>query len=140
MSMEYRETLGVADYHILREAVGWDKLCDEQALRGLCNSEYMISCYDDGRIVGAARVIWDGGYISFLSDVMVIPEYQRMGIGKHMVLMAIDYMRSQLKPGWKAKLVLFSAKGKEPFYRKLGFRERPNDEFGAGMDMWLASP
>ena len=25
----------------------------------------------------------------------------------------------------------------KPFYEKFGFRERPNEEAGAGMDQWL---
>ena len=34
-------------------------------------------------------------------------------------------------------LNLNSAKGKEPFYAKLGFVERPNEDAGAGMNQWL---
>lgn len=30
-----------------------------------------------------------------------------------------------------------SALGKEPFYIKPGFSERPNKYGGAGMDMWI---
>lgn len=33
-------------------------------------------------------------------------------------------------------LNLNSAKGKEPFYEKFGFKIRPNEE--AGMDQWLS--
>ena len=44
-----------------------------------------------------------------------------------------------MKPGWKVTLNLNSAKGKEPFYKKLGFKERPNDEAGAGMSQWLTA-
>ena len=35
---------------------------------------------------------------------------------------------------YKVKMCLLAAKGKEPFYEKLGFVERPNDRLGAGMD------
>lgn len=42
-----------------------------------------------------------------------------------------------MKPGYKVKLNLNSAKGKEPFYEKFGFKIRPNEECGAGMDQWL---
>ena len=42
-----------------------------------------------------------------------------------------------MKPGFKVKLNLNSAKGKEPFYEKLGFKQRPNEDAGAGMDQWL---
>ena len=42
-----------------------------------------------------------------------------------------------MKPGYMVNLNLNSAKGKEPFYAKLGFEERPNKDSGAGMNQWL---
>lgn len=137
MNITYKESISVADYNTLRNAVGWGALCDEQAAQGLAHSVYVIGCYDEGKIVGTARVIWDRGYISYLADVMVMPEYQGKGIGRHMVEMAIAFMKSQIKEGWKIKMVLIAAKGKEAFYERFGFCERPNNEAGAGMDMWL---
>lgn len=137
MNMLYREYISVEDYNKLREAVGWGSLCEEQARAGLNNSAYVISCYDGEKTIGTARVIWDGGYIAYLSDVMVLPECQGLGYGKQMVLRAIQYMKSQLKPNWKIKLVLLAAKDKEKFYEKFGFQERPNKQAGAGMEMWL---
>ena len=137
MNIVYKECISTEDYNTLREAVGWGKLCDEQAQQGLENSVYVVSCYDNNKIVGTARIIWDGGYISYLADVMVLPKYQGMGIGRHMVEMVITYMKLQLKEGWKIKMVLVSAKDKEAFYEKFGFQERPNKDAGAGMDLWL---
>lgn len=137
MSIVYKEFITPEDYNTLREAVGWGELLSEQAEQSLAGSAYVVSCYDDNKIVGSARVIWDRGYISYLADVMVVPEYQGMGIGKKMVEMSLTFMKSQLKEGWKIKMVLVSAKGRETFYRQFGFMERPNENFGAGMDMWL---
>ena len=57
---------------------------------------------------------------------MVLPQYQHQGIGN-----------AQRKPGWKIKIVLVAAKGKEGFYQKLGFCSRPNENSGPGMDIWL---
>ena len=42
-----------------------------------------------------------------------------------------------MKPGYKVKMCLMAAKGKEPFYEKFGFSERPNENLGAGMDQWF---
>ena len=42
-----------------------------------------------------------------------------------------------MKPGYKVKITLNSAKGKETFYEQFGFKVRPNDDAGAGMDQWL---
>lgn len=126
MNLTYRESLPVEDYNQLRASVGWDTLCPEQVQQGLSHSAYTISCYDGDHITGAARVIWDYGYISYLADVMVRPDYQGLGIGRRLVERSIAFIRAQLKEGWKIKMVLISAKGKESFYQKLGFRERPN--------------
>lgn len=138
MNIIYKENISVEDYNLLRESVGWAKLCDSQAQQGLENSAYVISCYIDDKIADAARVIWDRGYIAYLADVMVMPEYQGFGIGRHMVEEAISFVKSQLKEGWKIKIVLISAKGKEAFYKKFGFSERPNEDNGAGMDLWIS--
>lgn len=137
MNIQYKEKITVEEYNGLREIVGWGKLCDEQAQQGLEHSAYVISCYDDDVIVGTARVIWDRGYVSYLADVMVKPEYQGLGIGKCMVEQCMAFMRAQLKEGWKIKMVLITAKGKEEFYKKLGFIVRPNEFSGPAMDKWI---
>ena len=72
-----------------------------------------------------------------LSGVIVVPEYQGQGIGRHLVEAVIQRIKDDMKPGYKVKLNLNSAKGKEPFYQKFGFEIRPNESNGAGMDQWL---
>lgn len=137
MQLIYKNSISVDDYLFLRKSVKWVELCREQAQQGLENSAYIISCYDNNKVVGITRIVWDRGYIAYLSDVIVSPEYQGNGIGKRMVENAIDFVKSNLKINWKIKIVLVSAKGKERFYKKFGFNERPNNESGAGMDLWV---
>ena len=137
MPFIYKNFVSVDDYLLLRESVHWMELCSEQAQQGLKNSAYVIGCYDDNNIVGTARILWDGGYIAYLSDVIVLPQYQGKGIGRHMVERAIAFVESQLKTGWKIKIILVSSKGTEGFYKQFGFIERPNNESGSGMDLWV---
>src|SRR5574344_1474211 len=137
MNFEYRIGISVEDYNYLREAVGWEKLNKEQAQAGIENSNRIISCYTEEKIAGSARVLWDHGYIAYLSDVMVLPEYQGLGIGKELIALLIDHLKGQLKDDWKVKIVLVSAKGKEPFYEKFGFTRRPDENGGAGMQKWI---
>ena len=137
MNLQYQDKISVADYNALRDAVGWGRLCDDQAQQSLAHSSFIISCYDGDKIAGAARLIWDGGCTSYLADVMVMPEYQGMGIGSHMVEQSIAFIKSQLREGWRIKIVLIAAKGKEAFYEKFGFCVRPNENAGAGMDLML---
>ena len=132
----YSNTLSAEEYCELRAAVKWQPIVLEQAQSGLDHSDFLIACRENEKIVGCARIFWDKGYIAYLADVMVKPEYQCNGIGKRLVGECISYIDRQLKPGWRIKIVIVSAKGKEPFYEKFGFTLRPNLNDGAGMQMW----
>lgn len=137
MNLAYKTGISVDDFSKLRDGVGWFAFNKEQALAGIENSLLLVSCYEKNEIVGSARVLWDGGFIAYLSDVMVMPAYQGHGIGKEMVGQLISFLKTQVKAGWRVKIVLISAKGKEQFYEKFGFIERPNESDGAGMHMWI---
>lgn len=138
MEQTYCEHITVEDYNKLREAVGWGALCAEQAQLGLDHTDYLVSCRIGGEAVSCARLLWDHGYMAYIADVMVLPEHQGEGIGRHMMEMILSYLRAQIKEGWRMMAVLVATKGREPFYKKVGFRERPDGESGAGMDFWLA--
>ncbi len=125
------------EYMELRRRVGWCEFPLEEAQAGIDNS-YMIKCArDEEKAIGVVRLLWDGGYIAFLSDVIVDPDYQGQGVGKKLVESVIQKVKADMKPGYKVKMCLMAAKGKEPFYEKFGFSERPNENLGAGMDQWF---
>jgi GNAT superfamily N-acetyltransferase len=112
------------EYMALRKMVGWVEFPLEQA-EACIEKAYMILCVrDDEKAIGVVRLLWDGGYIAFLSDVIVDPKYQGQGIGRKLVEASIQKLKEGMKPGYKVKLTLNSAKGKEPFYEKLGFKVR----------------
>ena len=134
--LEYTHALSAEAYCELRAAVQWQPIVKEQAQSGLEHSDFVIACHDGEHIVGCARIFWDKGYIAYLADVMVKPEYQGQGIGKKLVRSCISYIYGQLQEGWRIKIVIVSAKGKEGFYEKFGFHVRPNENDGAGMQMW----
>lgn len=134
--LKYSNELSTKEYCELRVAVNWQPLIEEQARSGLNNSDFVIACRDGEKIVGCARIFWDKGYIAYLADVMVKPDYQKQGIGKKLVNECISYIDKQLKDGWRIKIVIVSAKGKEQFYEKFGFELRPSERDGAGMQVW----
>ena len=134
--LEYTHALSVEEFCELRAAVQWQSIVKEQAQSGLEHSDYIVACRDGEKIIGCARIFWDKGYIAYLADVMVKPEYQGQGIGKKLVESCISYIHGQLCEGWRIKIVIVSAKGKEAFYEKFGFQIRPNENDGAGMQMW----
>ena len=135
--IRYAKEITPEEYLELRRKVGWCIFPVEEARAGIDNAYTVLCARDEEKAVGVVRLLWDGGYIAFLSDVIVDPEYQGQGIGRHLVENIIQRISDDMKPGYKVKLNLMSAKGKEPFYEKFGFVERPNDKLGAGMDQWF---
>ena len=129
------------EYMKLREAVGWGLFPLEEAQAGLSNS--YIWCLRDndasGQPIGIGRVIWDHGYVMYIADIIVIPEYQGNGLGRVIMEKVMDFIHEQLKPGYKFMVSLCSAKGKEEFYKKFGFVVRPNDDVGPGMHQWFVN-
>ena len=135
--LRYVDNITAEEYMSLRKMVGWVQFPLEEAQICIDNA-YMVLCVrDDDKAIGVVRLLWDGGYIAFLSDVIVDPEYQGQGIGRKLVESCIERLKKDMKPGYKVKLTLNSAKGKEPFYEKFGFRVRPNEDAGPAMDQWF---
>ena len=137
MNITYTHKISVEDYNALRISAGWMVINPEQAQAGLDGSAFIIAANDGRKIVGMARLVWDGGYAALIKDVLVLPEYQGKGIGKHLMEQIISYLKEQMKSGWGIAIDLMSAIGKEEFYEKFGFVSRPRNNRGAGMDMWL---
>ena len=135
--IQYTDHITAEEYLKLRELVGWCLFPAEEAQAGIDNAYTVLCARDSERAVGVMRLLWDGGYIAMLSDVIVDPEYQGQGIGRKLVERCIQRIKDDMKPGYKVKLNLMAAKGKEPFYEKFGFVERPNENLGAGMDQWF---
>ena len=137
--IRYTDDITPEEYMDLRKTAGWMQFPPEEAKSSVENAYMMLCARDGDKAVGAARLLWDGGYVAFLSDVVVDPAYQGRGIGRELTEAVIRRIRDDMKPGCKVKLTLNSSRGKEPFYRKFGFRERPNEEAGAAMDQWLTA-
>lgn len=135
--IRYGNFISEEDYNHLRKAVGWNVLDKEQAERGLGNSSFVTVAYKDGKVIGTARVVTDGGYIAIIADVMVLPEFQGQGIGKQLLNNVIEYLKASINNNQCLMINLMAAPNKERFYKKFGFIERPNENMGAGMVMWL---
>ena len=117
----------------LYRSVGWDAPGLEQIETALKNSIVTFCAYDGEVPVGMARLLGDGGMSFYIKDFAVRPEYQGKGVGRLLMNAMEEYIRSQLPNGWAVSLELISSKGREPFYEKFGFEQRPCDWDGAGM-------
>lgn len=142
MNIVYKNTIETSEYRMLRELVGWTKLCEEQAQNCIHNS-VVFTAYDTdtcvngkNQIVGMTRLFGDGGYTWYVADVIVYPDYRGKGFGKKFVQSALDYIKAQIKTGWEVKIILIAAKGKQGFYKQFGFVERlEENDLGPGMQL-----
>lgn len=133
----YKDRISAEEYNDMRIAVGWKVLDVKQAETGLENSVYLTVAYDGDRPVGMARVVGDGGYMNLIADVMVIPEYQKKGIGGQLIKNVNRYLDDLGKDGLCIMVNLMATTGNEGFYEKYGYVARPNETMGAGMVRWI---
>lgn len=140
MDITYDSAITLEEYAALRASAGWPAICEEQARAGLAGSRFVVVAKDGGRSVGLARVVTDGGFVAYLADVLVLPEYQRRGIGSAMVGRLVSLVRAGMKEGYRVNFVLLSATGKESFYERLGFKKLPSEQIGHGMMRLLEGP
>ena len=80
------------------------------------NSLFKCFVYEGSKLIGAGRALADGMDCSYICDIAVHPDHQGVGLGKDLVAKLVS-----LSKGHK-KIILYAVAGKEPFYRKLGFR------------------
>ncbi|MBI5197749.1 MAG: GNAT family N-acetyltransferase [Nitrospirae bacterium] len=88
----------------------------EEAETILANSSLILTVWDDGRLLGMARVLTDFVVRATLYDVIVRPEVQGKGVGRMLVEKALDH------PSLKRVPVFYLlTKDKRPFYERFGF-------------------
>ena len=117
----------------LYQSVGWEAPGLDQITMALSHSFATFCAYDGEKAVGMVRLLGDGGMSFYVKDFAVCPEYQGRGVGRLLMAAVEDYILSNIPDGWAVSLELISSKGKEPFYEKFGFEQRPCDWDGAGM-------
>ena len=80
------------------------------------NSMFQCFVYDNETLVATGRALADGADCSYICDIAVLPSHQGTGLGKQVVSHLVDMSRGH------KKIILYAVPGKEPFYRKFGFR------------------
>ena len=127
MVITYKNKITVEQFNTLRNSVGWKTIQPDLAQKGLGNTAYIVVAVIDEKPIGMARVITDYGYTVIIADVVVLPEYQAKGIGKAMMTKIMEYINDNIAIGQGKFINLMSAQGKEGFYNKFGFEQRPNE-------------
>ena len=85
----------------------------------------MSACHKE-KLVGFGRMLSDGLLHAVLFDVIVLPEYQRNGIGAEIMNRLLD----KCKKHQIRDIQLFCAENKLSFYEKMGFQPRPDNAPG----------
>lgn len=134
--MVEENNLTYEEYVDIINTIGWkcpSKRLLEKSLKNSMTAKYVI----DNKTVGMARFVTDGGYIVLVVDVMVKPEYQGKGIGKKLINNLLARAKDTLEDGEAMMIQLLSAAGKKDFYKKFGFKDKP-ETVDAGMYMWIS--
>lgn len=99
---------------------------DRERFRAMVrNANLIVVCRIDSRLTGIARSVSDFSYVTYLSDLAVAREHQRLGIGRALIAAT----REQAP---QAKIVLLSAPAATPYYPHIGFH--PHDS------AWVLDP
>ena len=139
MDYEITDYISPEEYMEMRKLVEWSQFPLEQAEQGLKHSAHLCVFRKEGKVIALTRVLTDHGYVVYIADVIVRPEFQGQGLGRALMNNAMTYIKGLLKPGYRLMISLMAAQGKEEFYKKFGFVTRPNEMYGCGMCQWIQS-
>lgn len=118
----------LTEYQSIRKTTGWSTLDNELVRVALKNDLFSVCILDKRKTIGIGRVIGDGAIYYYIQDVIVHPQYQDKGIGK-MIMKSIENYLVQAASD-NAFIGLMAAEGVKNFYKKFGYRERPQEKPG----------
>ncbi len=112
--MEYRADDRELQAAVFIEFVNqvWPGNYDVERTRDALSKTINITAYDGERLVGCLRILTDGCYFGTITELLVLPEYQRRGIGSRLLQLARDSAPTMLYFG--------AQPGVEAFYEKNG--------------------
>jgi GNAT superfamily N-acetyltransferase len=94
--IEICRRLPTVDEHAhLFERVGWPWYGEEATRRALAGSSFGVVAERGRDAVGMGRVVGDGAVFFYLQDIVVEPEFQRLGIGSSLVSALLAQARRQ---------------------------------------------
>lgn len=121
--MEIREykTYKETDVLNLYTSVGWASYTrsPEVLRKGFENSLLTLAAYEGERLIGIIRAVGDGHTIVFIQDILVLPEYQRKGIGSALLQSVLNQYRNVRQ----IELVTDNDPKTISFYRSMGLQE-----------------
>ena len=92
----------------------WPGDYDVERTRQALNATLNITARANGRLIGCVRVLTDGYFFGTITEILVIPEFQRCGVGSELLRLVREHTPTSLYFG--------AQPGKEAFYEKNGFQ------------------
>lgn len=86
-------------------------------MNSIKNLLYVITAWDKNILVGLIRLIGDGFTILYIQDILVSNKYRRNGIGKNLLLKAME----RFKNVRQKVLLTEDTEETRSFYESLGF-------------------
>ena len=119
ITIKKQEIVKLEDVLHLYQAVGWTNYTNQPQMlaQALTHSLAIYLARDGEEIVGLVRLVGDGFSSVFVQDLIVLPSYQRQGIGSDLMKEALaDY-----KDAYQIQLATEQTEKTLGFYRSLGF-------------------
>ena len=112
-------SVSIDDVLPLYQAVGWTNYTNQPQMleQALSHSLATYLARDGEKIVGLVRLVGDGFSSVFVQDLIVLPSYQRQGIGSNLMKEALG----DFKDAYQVQLVTEQTEKTLGFYRSLGF-------------------
>lgn len=103
----------------LYQSVGWTNYLERIGILedAYANSLCVLGAYDSDQLVGIIRAVGDGQTIVFVQDIIVLPEYQRKGIGTKLLKAVMD----KYSDVYQMELLTDNTEKTKAFYRSVGF-------------------
>lgn len=103
----------------LYESVGWTNYLErvDTLQEAYANSLCVLGAYDSENLVGILRAVGDGKTIVFIQDILVLPEYQRQGIGSKLLQAVME----RYQDVYQMELLTDNTEKTKAFYRSAGF-------------------
>ena len=119
ITIKKQEFVKLEDILHLYQAVGWTNYTNQPQMleQALSHSLVIYLALDDDAVVGLIRLIGDGFSSVFVQDLIVLPSYQRQGIGSALMKEALE----DYKEVYQVQLATEQTEKNVGFYRSMGF-------------------
>lgn len=121
-SVSTSQAIDDAEILSLYGSVGWTAYTKspDVLVQAINSSSFVVSAWSEGgKLVGLARAISDDATICYLQDILVVPGYQRSGVGRELferVLERYSHVRQTV-------LITDDQPWQRAFYESLGLTE-----------------